>query len=463
MLSEKHDLGKLKKSERENTTTYGSRYFSESIPKYEIPEDGMPAKAAYQLIHEELNLDGNPALNLASFVTTWMEPEADQLIMDSIGKNYVDNDEYPQTSKIQDRVVNMLARLFNAPHDCRSVGTGTIGSSEAIMLGLLAHKWTWRMRREKEGKSGDKPNIVMGADVHTVWEKFAKYFDVELKLIPLKKDAYTVTAEDVASEVDENTIAVGAVIGTTFTGQMDPIKEINDLLVDIKKTKGWDIPIHVDGASGGFVAPFIYPDMEWDFRLEQVKSINVSGHKYGLVYPGVGWIIFKDKSDLPEDLIFDINYLGGMMPNYSLNFSKGSSTIIAQYYNLIRLGMNGYKDIMDNMFKNTLYLAGELENSGKFEIINKKIIVPLVAVTLKDADFSVFQLSEKLREKGWIVPAYTLPANAEDVAVLRIVVKENFGRDMVEMLLGDIMEGYHALEKEGTKGVKGPENPTLLY
>ena len=463
MLSEKHDLGKMKKSERENTTTYGSRYFSESIPKYEIPEEGMPAKAAYQLIHEELNLDGNPALNLASFVTTWMEPEADQLIMDSIGKNYVDNDEYPQTSKIQDRVVNMLARLFNAPHDCRSVGTGTIGSSEAIMLGLLAHKWTWRMRREKEGKSGDKPNIVMGADVHTVWEKFAKYFDVELKLIPLKKDAYTVTAEDVASEVDENTIAVGAVIGTTFTGQMDPIKEINDLLVDIKKTKGWDIPIHVDGASGGFVAPFIYPDMEWDFRLEQVKSINVSGHKYGLVYPGVGWIIFKDKSDLPEDLIFDINYLGGMMPNYSLNFSKGSSTIIAQYYNLIRLGMNGYKDIMDNMFKNTLYLAGELENSGKFEIINKKIIVPLVAVTLKDADFSVFQLSEKLREKGWIVPAYTLPANAEDVAVLRIVVKENFGRDMVEMLLGDIMEGYHALEKEGTKGVKGPENPTLLY
>ena len=463
MLSEKHDLGKLKKSERENTTTYGSRYFSESIPKYEIPEDGMPAKAAYQLIHEELNLDGNPALNLASFVTTWMEPEADQLIMDSIGKNYVDNDEYPQTSKIQDRVVNMLARLFNAPHDCRSVGTGTIGSSEAIMLGLLAHKWTWRKRREKEGKAGDKPNIVMGADVHTVWEKFAKYFDVELKLIPLKRDAYTITAEDVASEVDENTIAVGAVIGTTFTGQMDPIKEINDLLVDIKKTKGWDIPIHVDGASGGFVAPFIYPDMEWDFRLEQVKSINVSGHKYGLVYPGVGWIIFKDKSDLPEDLIFDINYLGGMMPNYSLNFSKGSSTIIAQYYNLIRLGMNGYKDIMDNMFENTLYLAGALKDSGKFELINKNIIVPLVAVTLKDADFTVFHLSEKLREKGWIVPAYTLPADAEDVAVLRVVVKENFGRDMVEMLLDDMNEVYDVLEKEGAKEVKGSENPTLLY
>lgn len=463
MLSEKLDLGKIKKSERENTSTYGSRYFSESIPKYEMPEDGMPAKAAYQLIDEELNLDGNPALNLASFVTTWMEPEADQLIMNSIGKNYVDNDEYPQTSKIQDRVVNMLARLFNAPHDCKSVGTGTIGSSEAIMLGLLAHKWTWRKRREAEGKSWDKPNIVMGADVHTVWEKFAKYFDVELKLIPLKRDVYTITAEDVAREVDENTIAVGAVIGTTFTGQMDPIKEINDLLVEIKKDRGWDIPIHVDGASGGFVAPFIFPDMEWDFRLEQVKSINVSGHKYGLVYPGVGWIIFKDKSDLPEDLIFDINYLGGLMPNYSLNFSKGSSTIIAQYYNLIRLGKRGYKDIMTNMFDNTLYLAGELQNSGKFELINKNIIVPLVAVTLKEADFSVFQLSEKLREKGWIVPAYTLPADAEDVAVLRIVVKENFGRDMVEMLLEDLMEAYDALEKKGIKAGEEQDNPTLLY
>ncbi len=463
MLSEKLDLGKMKKSKREYTTTYGSRYFSESIPKYEMPEEGMPAKAAYQLIREELNLDGNPALNLASFVTTWMEPEADQLIMDSVGKNYVDNDEYPQTSKIQDRVINMLARLFNAPHDCKSVGTGTIGSSEAIMLGLLAHKWTWRKRREEEGKTTDKPNIVMGADVHTVWEKFAKYFDVQLKLIPLKKDVYTITAEDVAEEIDENTIAVGAVIGTTFTGQMDPIKEINDLLVDIKKTKGWDIPIHVDGASGGFVTPFISPDLQWDFRLEQVRSINVSGHKYGLVYPGVGWIIFKDKSDLPEDLIFDINYLGGLMPNYSLNFSKGSSTIIAQYYNFIRLGKKGYTDIMTNMFNNTLYLAGELEKSGRFELINKNIIIPLVTVTLKDADFTVFQLSEKLREKGWIVPAYTLPADAEDVAVLRIVVKENFGRDMIEMLLDDIMEAYDKLAKEGFKKVKTTENPTLLY
>ncbi len=465
MLSEKHDLSKMKKSEKEHTTTYGSRYFSKSIPKYEMPIEGMPARAAYRLIADELNLDGNPALNMASFVTTWMEPEADMLIMDSVDKNYVDNDEYPQTEKIQDRTVNMLARLFNAPEECKSVGTATIGSSEAIMLGLLAHKWTWRERRQAEGKTDDKPNIVMGADVHTVWEKFARYFDVELKLIPLREELYTITAEDVAAEIDENTIAVGAVIGTTFTGQMDPIKEINDMLLNIKETKGWDIPIHVDGASGGFIAPFIYPDMEWDFRLEQVRSINVSGHKYGLVYPGIGWLVFKDKSDLPEDLVFNINYLGGLMPNYSLNFSKGSSTIVAQYYNFIRLGFNGYKAIMDNMSGNAKYLAHELVESGKFEVINPKVIFPLVTVKLKDAEFTVFQLSDKLREKGWIVPAYTLPENAQDVAVMRMVIKENFGRDMVDMLLGDLMDAYHDLEQSGQKKEteKERENLTLLY
>ena len=451
MLSGKIDVDKLKKSQREHNTTttaYGSRYFKISIPKFEMPQQGMPAQAAYQLIHDELDLDGNPALNLASFVTTWMEPQADKLIMESVDKNYVDNDEYPQTQKIEERVVNMLARLFNAPQDCQSMGTATIGSSEAIMLGLLAHKWTWRERRKAEGKPCDNPQIVMGADVHTVWEKFARYFDVELKLLPLREDLYTITAEDVAENIDENTIAVGTVIGTTFTGQMDPIKEINQLLLDIKEDKGWDIPIHVDGASGGFIAPFLYPDLEWDFRLEQVKSINVSGHKYGLVYPGVGWLIFKDKTDIPEDLIFNINYLGGNMSNYSLNFSKGSNTIIAQYYNFLRLGFDGYKDIMSNMSENAKYMAQKLLETGKFEVINKDVIFPLVTVKLKDADFTVFDLSDKLREKGWIVPAYTLPENAQDIAVLRMVIKENLGRDMVECFLEDLMESYKSLESE---------------
>ena len=465
MLSNKVDVKKLKQSEREHdstTTAYGSRYFKKSIPKFEMPQDGMPAQAAYRLIHDELNLDGNPTLNLASFVTTWMEPQALKLMMESEDKNYVDIDEYPQTEKIQERVVNMLARLFNASDDCHSVGTATIGSSEAIMMGLLAHKWTWRERQKSEGKSIEKPNIVMGADVHTVWEKFAKYFDVELKLIPLKEDLYTITAEDVAGAINENTIAVGAVVGTTFTGQSDPIPEINEMLLDIKKDKGWDIPIHVDGASGGFIVPFLYPDFEWDFRLEQVRSINVSGHKYGLVYPGVGWLVFKDRTDIPEDLVFNINYLGGNMSNYSLNFSKGSNNIIAQYYNFLRLGFDGYREIMTNMLENARYMAFKLVESGKFELINKEVFFPIVTVKLNNGDdFTVYDLSDKLREKGWIVPAYTLPKNADDIAVLRMVIKENFGRDLVDDFLHDILEAYDNLESKEKK-VRG-EDPTLLY
>ena len=466
MLSNKINISKKKRVETETTPTCGSRYFAETIPKYEIPDEGMPPRAAYQLIREELNLDSNPTLNLASFVTTWMEPEANQLIMDSVGKNFMDNDEYPQTEKIQTRVVNMLARLFNSPEKSESLGTATIGSSEAIMLGLLAHKWVWKKRRQAEGKPYDQPNIVMGADVHTAWEKFALYFDVELKLIPLEKYRQIVAVEDIEREIDENTICVGAVLGTTFTGQMDPIKEINDLLVNIKETKGWDIPIHVDAASGGFITPFLNPEIEWDFRLEQVRSINVSGHKYGLVYPGVGWLIFGDKNDLPEELIFEVNYLGGLMPNYSLNFSKASNTIIAQYYNLIRLGKKGYQDILQILLVNAIYLAHKLENSGRFEIINKEILFPLVAVKLKeDAKFTVFQLSEKLRQKGWIVPAYTLPANADDIAVMRMVIKENFGRDMVEMLYTDIMKAYDSLDRTTfiKEEVKERKNLTLLY
>ena len=461
MLSNKKNLDEMKKENKE-TTIYGSRYFAKGIPKYVMPDEGMPARAAYQLIHDEMNLDGNPALNLASFVTTWMEPEAEQLINESLDKNFVDNDEYPQTEVIQSRVINMLARLFNAPEDCESVGAGTIGSSEAIMLALLAHKWTWKKRRQAEGKLFDKPNIVMGADVHTVWEKFALYFDVELKLIPLKEDIYVISAEDVAAEVDENTIAVGAVVGTTFTGQMDPVKEINNVLLKVKKEKGWDIPLHVDGASGGFIVPFLYPDIEWDFRLEQVRSINVSGHKYGLVYPGIGWLIFKDKIDIPEELVFDINYLGGSMPNYSLNFSKGSSTIIAQYYNLIRLGYSGYKSIMENMSENAKYLSKKLKKTGKFEIINKNTTFPLVAVTLKDSNFTTYQLSDKLRERGWIIPAYTLPPNAENITVLRMVIKETFSRDMVNMLFDDIMDACGKME-ESFEEEHRKDDHSLLY
>jgi glutamate decarboxylase len=457
MLSKKVDLNKLDEEQKNHASTYGMRYFSESVPKYEIPEEGMPSYAAYRLIHDELNLDGNPSLNLASFVTTWMEPDAKMLIDENLHKNFIDQDEYPRTAEIQDRVVNMLARLFNAPHDAQSLGTSTLGSSEAIMLALLAHKWSWRIRRKAEGKPDGNPNLVMGSDVHTVWEKFARYFDVEPRVIPMTKHRFTINAEEVGKLVDENTICVGAVLGTTFTGQADPIKEVNDLLLEIKERKGLDIPLHVDGASGGFITPFSHPELEWDFRLPQVRSINTSGHKFGMVYPGIGWLIFRDKSDLPEELIFKINYLGGEMPSYTLNFSKGSAMMLAQYYNLLRLGRSGYREIVNNMFENARYLTTCIEAVGRYELLGAAKCIPVIVGRMKEKkDFTVYDISRKLREKGWIVPAYTLPPNADSIAVLRVVVKENFSREMAEALAEDAANAYDELERSGFKGKTAP-------
>lgn len=450
MLTKKNKLTQLKDSEKGHASTYSSRFFKQEIPKYEFPKNSMPANAAYQMIHDELSMDANPSLNLASFVTTWMEPEAEKLITENLHKNFIDHDEYPQTEVIHNRCINMLARLFNAPDECQSIGAATIGSSEAIMLGLLAHKWKWK----KRAKKGAEPNIIFGAEVHVCWEKFARYFDVEMRIIPLEKERYVITADEVEKRIDENTIAVGAILGTTYSGQSDPIEEINSLLLKVKKEKGWDIPMHVDAASGGFVTPFINPDYVWDFRLEQVKSINVSGHKYGLVYPGIGWIIYRDESDFPEDLVFKVNYLGGWMPTYTLNFSCNSAFVLAQYYNFLRLGREGYTHIMTNCIENAQYISKKLKDSGNFEMINDAQILPIVAVKLKDSitNYSVFDLSSKLRERGWVIPAYTMPENAQDLALLRIVVRENFSRDMAGILCQDIENACAALDsKEKTK------------
>lgn len=451
MISKKVDIEQLEESRRGHASTYSTRFFEKTVPKYEILEGGMPANAAYQLVHDELNLDGNPALNLASFVTTWMEPEAERLIMENIGKNFIDHFEYPQTEVIHERLVNILARLFNAPEDTTFAGTAAIGSSEAVTLGLLAHKWAWKKRREAKGKPYGKPNIVYGADVHVCWDKFAKYFDVEPRIIPMEPDRFTITAAGVEERIDENTICVGAILGTTFTGEADPIAEISALLDGVYKKKDWDIPVHVDAASGGFITPFANPELKWDFRLPRVKSINVSGHKYGLVYPGLGWLIFRDASDLPEDLVFYVNYLGDEMPTYTLNFSRGSAMLLAQYYNLLRLGREGYTRIATNVLENAQYLAKRLADSGRFEVLNTAKLLPIVTVKLKeDAKYTVFDLSHKLRERGWIVPAYTLPPNAEDITIMRAVVKENFSRDLADIFVADVANACEVLE--GAKG-----------
>ncbi|KAK7291326.1 hypothetical protein RIF29_06374 [Crotalaria pallida] len=422
-------------------STFASRYVRDPLPKFKLPEKSIPKDAAYQVIHDELMLDGAPRLNLASFVTTWMEPECDKLIMDSLNKNYVDMDEYPVTTDLQNRCVNIIAHLFHAPVGAEetAVGVGTVGSSEAITLAGLAFKRKWQNKRKLEGKPYDKPNIVTGANVQVCWEKFANYFEVELKEVKLTEDCLVMDPVKAAEMVDENTICVAAILGSTMTGEFEDVKLLNELLTKKNKETGWDTPIHVDAASGGFIAPFIYPELEWDFLLPLVKSINVSGHKYGLVYPGVGWVVWRNKDELPDELIFHINYLGSDQPTFTLNFSKGSSQIIAQYYQFLRLGFEGYKNIMDNCWASARVLREGIEKTGRFNIHSKDIGVPLVAFSLKDSSkHTVFEISDQLRKYGWIVPAYTLPPDVEHIAILRVVIREDFSRSLADRLVADI-------------------------
>lgn len=452
MISKKVNLEKLEESKKYRVGAYSARYLPEAVekgvPKYEFPKKGMSPRAAYQLVHDEVSLDGNPFLNLASFVNTWMEPEADKLVMENINKNIIDIFEYPQTDKvIHKNIVNMLGRLFNG-HDAEFMGTATAGSSEAIMLGLLAHKWSWK----NSGRGTGKPNIIFGADAHVCWDKFAKYFDVDAIKIPIDKKKRTITADAVSKHINENTICVGCILGTTFTGEIDPVKDINNLLLKYKEEKNWDIPIHIDAASGGFILPFTEPEFEWDFRLDRVRSINVSGHKYGLTYPGLGWLIFRDEKDLPKDLIFTVDYLGEQEDTYTLNFSGSSSMVVAQYYNILRFGRAGYTGIMKNILEVSKNLAEKLNKLGRFEMINRGERLPIIAFRQKEeTEYSLLQLSHKLKEKGWIVPAYHLPKNAEDIEIMRIVIRENFTQDMASILVEDIEKACQILETE-TKG-----------
>jgi glutamate decarboxylase len=419
-------------------------------PDHAIPDEPMTAVAAMRLVEEELAVEGIPERNLATFVTTWMEPEARKVIDDNLHRNYIDHAEYPQTFEIEQRCIRMLAELFHAPGE--TTGTSTQGSSEAIMLGALSLKWKWRKRREAASKPTDSPNLVFGGDVHVVWEKFCRYFDVEPRIVPLQPGKYTVGPEDIEPHVDENTIGVAAVVGTTFTGHADDVVGINNLLLELKDKKGLDVPLHIDGASGGFVWPFLYPHSEWDFRLEQVRSINVSGHKFGMVYPGVGWLVFRETSDLARDLVFSENYLGRADDTFTLNFSTGSSMILAQYYNFVRFGKAGYRRIMEMMQKNAESLAADIEGIGKFQLIGKdEETLPLVAFNLAEEhpydEFDIaFQLSA---ERGWMVPAYTMPPNAQDVKMMRALVKLNLARSLVDTLHEDISAAIATLEKKG--------------
>jgi len=439
-------LSSLSPEEAQLAPRRARRVLTEPVPKYELPASGMEPDLAYQLIHDELLLDGSARLNLATFVTTWMEPQAEKLMAECFAKNMIDKDEYPQTAEIENRCINIISRLFHAPDE--GAGVSTVGSSEAVMLAGLALKWRWRERMGAQGKAIDRPNMIMGSNVQVVWEKFCRYWDVEPRYLPMERDRYVITPEQVVAAADENTIGAVAILGTTYTGEFEPIADIHEALVQLNADKGWDVPLHVDGASGAFVAPFLHPNLVCDFRLPLVKSINVSGHKYGLVYPGVGWVMWRSHQDLPEELVFHVNYLGGDMPTFTLNFSRAGNQVIGQYYNFLRLGRAGYTRVMKTLREIATWLSGEIAALGAFDLLSDGSAIPVFAFKLRDGlPFTVYDLSDKLRQRGWQVPAYAMPEGAEDLDVLRVVIREGFSRDLAGELLEAIRDAVAFFEK----------------
>lgn len=441
---------------------YGTHATDVPVSKYELGKEEHRADVAAAIVRDELFLDGNARQNLSTFCQTWLDDEVHELMDLSIDKNMIDKDEYPATAEIESRCVNILADLWHSPEAANTIGCSTTGSSEACMLGGLALKWKWRLRMEAAGKPTGRPNIVTGP-VQVCWHKFARYFDVELREIPLEKGRIGMTAEEVVKRCDENTIGVMTTFGVTFTCQYEPVAEIAAALDELQADTGLDIPIHVDAASGGFIAPFIEPDLVWDFRIPRVKSINASGHKYGLAPLGVGWVVWRDKAELPEELIFNVNYLGGNMPTFALNFSRPAGQIIAQYYLFLRLGRDGYGQIQQNGYDTAQHIGREICKLGPFELFfdgSSKKGIPAVSWTIRDGavpGYSLFDLSDRLRTRGWQVAAYTMPPNIQDTVVMRVLVRHGFSRDMADMLLTDTKRGIDYLLKHRPASPQTPD------
>ena len=426
-----------------------------STPRSRLLDDPVDADVAYQLIHDELLLDGSARLNLATFVTTWMEPQARALMAECVDKNMIDKDEYPQTAELERRCVSMLADLWHAPDPESATGCSTTGSSEACMLAGMALKRRWAARTGAD--PARRPNLVMGANVQVCWEKFCRYWDVEARLVPMEGERFHLDAATAAAAVDENTIGVVAILGSTFDGSYEPVAEIAAALDEVAARTGVDVPIHVDGASGGMIAPFLDEDLVWDFRLPRVASINTSGHKYGLVYPGVGWVLWRDAAALPEELVFNVNYLGGSMPTFALNFSRPGAEVVAQYYTFFRLGRAGFRAVLQAARDVATHLADEIGALGVFRLLTRGDQLPVLAFTTADgvAGWDVFAVSRQLRERGWQVPAYTFPEHREDLAVLRVVCRNGFSRDLADLFLQDLRSAVADLQ-QGSAAPSGP-------
>ncbi|MFR9676279.1 glutamate decarboxylase [Streptomyces sp. TR06-5] len=432
------------------------------VPRDALPAGETPPELAYQIVHDELMLDGNARLNLATFVTTWMEPQADRLMAECFDKNMIDKDEYPRTAALEQRCVRMLAGLWHAADPQAAPGCSTTGSSEACMLAGLALKRRWQQRRAAAGKPTDRPNLVMGANVQVCWEKFARYWEVEPRLVPMTGTTYHLTPERAVERCDENTIGVVAVLGSTYDGSYEPVAGICDALDALRDRRGLDIPVHVDGASGAMVAPFCDPELAWDFRLPRVASINTSGHKYGLVYPGVGWVVWRDAGALPDDLVFRVNYLGGDMPTFALNFSRPGAQVAAQYYTFLRLGTEGFRRVQGYCREVATGLADRIGALGPFELITRGDELPVLACTLRPdvTGYSVFDLAAQLRQRGWLVPAYTFPENRSDLAALRFVVRNGMTHDLADLLLDDLGLALDELRRQPAP-LRGPESASF--
>ena len=423
------------------TPTAEARTLAAEAASVRFPAGELAPGMVYDHIHKQLVLDGNSQQNLATFCTTWMEPEVERLMAESADKNMIDKDEYPQTAAIEEQCVHMLADLWNSPEAATTIGCSTTGSSEAAMLGGLALKWNWRKRRRAAGLSAERPNLIVGP-VQVCWHKFCRYFDVEIREVPMQGERLLLTPEEVVSRCDENTIGVVVTLGVTFTLQYEPVEAIAAALDGLEAETGLSVPIHVDGASGGFLAPFLQPEVVWDFRLPRVKSINASGHKFGLAPLGVGWALWREKHDLPEELIFDVNYLGGNMPTFALNFSRPGGEIICQYYNFLRLGREGYARVQQECAELGRYLAAEIGELEAFRIVyDGQGGIPGLCWQLAEPEkspFTLYQVADALRERGWLVPAYSMPAEREDLVIQRILVRHGFTRAMADELLREL-------------------------
>ena len=411
------------------------------LPRNVLPSGESLRETAYQIVHDEAMLDGNARLNLATFVGTWMDPYAQRLYEETADKNMIDKDEYPATAAIETRCWKILGDLWNAPDPASTIGTSTIGSSEAAMLGGLALKRRWQHARRAAGKSTEKPNLVLSSAVQVCWEKFCNYWDVEARYVPISLEHKVLDGFELEKYVDENTIGVVAILGVTYTGAYEPVEKISAVLDEIQAATGLDVPIHVDGASGAMIAPFIQPDLEWDFRVPRVASINTSGHKYGLVYPGLGWVVWRDEAALPEDLIFRVSYLGGDMPTFALNFSRPGAQVLLQYYLFLRLGFEGYRKVQQASQDVALYLSGEIAKMPQFDLWNDGSDIPVFAWSIAQGhgkNWNLYHLSDRLRLKGWLVPAYPMPADLQDLTVQRIVVRNGLSIDLAHALIDDL-------------------------